>query len=89
MQSSPKSVPWIVRQFVTNYGWRHVKVIAGVRAVVALWLLVLGIIFCAYGYWWGVLLFVAAALVGWLAYQMPRWKLALEAETGHQAPKAA
>jgi hypothetical protein len=25
---------------------------------------------------------VAAGLVGWLAYQMPRWKLALDAEKG-------
>lgn len=89
MRSSPKSVPWIVRRFVTKYGWRHVKVIAGVRAVVAVWLLVLGIILCAYGYWWGVLLIVAAGLSGWLAHQMPRWKLELDAETGHQAPKAA
>lgn len=89
MQSSPKSVPWIVRRSVTKHGWRHVKVVAGVRAVVAVWLLVLGIILCAYGYWWGVLLFVAVALVRRLACQMPRWKLALDAETGHQAPKAA
>ncbi|MGD0985690.1 MAG: hypothetical protein ABSA65_18045 [Acidimicrobiales bacterium] len=89
MRSSPKSVPWIVRRFVTKYEWRHVKVIVGVRAVVAVWLLVLGSILCAYGYWWGALLFLAAGLQGWVAYQMPRWKLALDAETGRQAPKAA
>ena len=85
MQSSQKSVPWIVRRFIPKYEWRHVKVIAGVRAVAAVWLLVLGSILRAYGYWWGALLFLAAGLAGWVAYQMPRWKLALDAETGHQA----
>ena len=30
VQSSPKSVPWIVRRFIPKYEWRHVKVIAGV-----------------------------------------------------------
>jgi hypothetical protein len=88
VQSSPKSVPWIVRRIVINYEWRHVKVIAGVRAVVAVWLLFLGVILCAYDYWWGALLFVAAALQGWVAYHMPRWKLALDAERSIQAPKA-
>jgi hypothetical protein len=45
-------------------------------------LIALGAIFCAYGYWWRALLFAAAGLVGWLAYQMPRWKQALDAENG-------
>jgi hypothetical protein len=41
------------------------------RALVALWLIVLGIILCACacGYRRGALLLVAAGLVGWLAYQ--------------------
>jgi hypothetical protein len=51
-----------------------------VSALVALWLIILGTIFCVNGYWWGVLLFVAAGLVGWLAYQIPRWKRALDTE---------
>jgi len=33
----------------------------------------------AIAHWWGAFLFVAAGLVGWLACQMPRWKLALDA----------
>jgi hypothetical protein len=81
----PRSVPWVIRHLVTKYEWRHVKLISGVRAVVALWLVVLGTILCAYGYWWGLFLFVAAGLVGSLVYQMPRWKLALDAERDHQA----
>jgi signal transduction histidine kinase len=63
----------------TQFGWRHVKGVAVVRLLVAIWLVILGSIFCASGHWWGAFLFVAAGLVGWLAYQMPRWKLVLDA----------
>lgn len=82
MQASTKTVPWLFRRWVTRYGWRHVKFVAGVRALVALWLIILGTMFCAHGYWWGALLLVAAGLVGWLAYQIPRWKRALDTENG-------
>lgn len=76
------TVPRIIRRTTTRFGWRHVEGIAVIRFLVAVWLVCLGSIFCAFGYWWGALLYVAAALVGWLAYQMPRWKLALDAEKG-------
>jgi hypothetical protein len=88
VQSSPKSVPWIVRRIVINYEWRHVRVVAGVRAEAAVWLLFLGVILCAYGYWWGAVLFAAAALQGWVALHLPRWKLAIDAERSVQAPGA-
>lgn len=81
-QVATKTVPWPFRRWVTRYGWRHVKFVAVVRALVALWLIILGSIFCANGYWWGALLLVAAGLVGWLACQIPRWKRALDAENG-------
>lgn len=45
-----------------------------VRACVAPWPIIPGIILCTCGYRRGALLLVAAGLVGWLAYQMPRWK---------------
>ena len=62
-----------------TFGWRHVKGVALIRLLVAIWLVILGSVFCASGHWWGAFLFAAAALVGWLAYQMPRWKRALDA----------
>jgi signal transduction histidine kinase len=58
---------------------RHAKGVAVIRFLVAVWLLILGAIFCAAGHWWGVFLFVAAFLIAWLAYQMPQWKLTLDA----------
>jgi Na+/H+-translocating membrane pyrophosphatase len=82
MQASTTSMPTFIERTVTKFEWRHVKGIAAIRVLVALWLLFLGSILCAYGYWWGAILFVVAGLVGWLAYQMPRWKLALDAERG-------
>jgi hypothetical protein len=80
-QASTRPVPWIVRRTVPQFGWRHVKGVAVIRSLVAVWLVILGAIFCASGSWWGPLLFVAAALNASLAYLMPRWKLALDADS--------
>ncbi|MGH9030126.1 MAG: sensor histidine kinase [Acidimicrobiales bacterium] len=80
MLPSTTTVPQFIRSLpATRFGWRHVKGVAVTRFLVAIWLAILGSIFCASGHWWGALLFVAAGGVGWLAYQMPRWKLALDA----------
>jgi signal transduction histidine kinase len=81
MQPSTNPVPGIVRHGWpgTEFGWRHVKGVAVIRLLVAIWLVILGSIFCATGRWWGAILFGVAGLVGWLAYQMPRWKRALDA----------
>jgi signal transduction histidine kinase len=78
MKASTKPVAWVIRYGATQFGWRHVKRVAVLRLAVAVWLVILGSIFCAYGHWWGALLLVPAALNGWLAYQMPRWKRALD-----------
>ncbi len=78
--SAARSVPAIIQQgWPGTFGWRHVKGVALTRLLVAIWLLALGSFFCATGRWWGALLFATAGLLGWLAYQMPRWKLALDA----------
>jgi hypothetical protein len=82
LQTPTKKVPRVVRRLVTQFEWSHVKVVSAIRALVALWLLFLGSILCAYGYWWGAVLYLAAAGVGWLAYEMPRWKSAIDAEGG-------
>lgn len=80
MPPSVKPVPGFVKRITTEFGWRHVHGIAVIRFLVAVWLTCLGTIFLAFGYWWGASLYVAAGLVGALAYLMPRWKLALDAE---------
>ena len=78
-QPPAKPVPAIIQEGVTDFGWRHVKGVAAIRSLVAVWLIILGCVFCGTGHWWGAFLFVAAAVVGWLAYKMPRWKRALDA----------
>ena len=80
VQPSTKPVPLIIRRLSTEFGRRHVKGVAITRLLVASWLVILASTFCASGRWWGALLFVAAALVGSLAYLMPRWETALVAE---------
>jgi hypothetical protein len=59
----------------TQFGARHIKGVAIIRAVVALWLVCLGVILCANGHWWAASLFAIAAVVGWLAYQVPKWNV--------------
>ena len=78
-QRPAKPVPAMIQHGVTDFGWRHVKGVAFIRSLVAVWLIILGCVFCGTGRWWGAFLFVAAAVVGWLAYKMPRWKQALDA----------
>jgi signal transduction histidine kinase len=79
-----RPVPRIILRTTTGFGWRHANGIAVIRFLVAVWLVCLGVIFCAFGDWLGALLFVAAALVGALAYLMPRWKVALDAQKNAQ-----
>lgn len=79
-ERAKRPVPRVVRRSTTRFGWRHVQGIATIRFLVAVWLVCLASIFLAFGYWWGAFLLLAAGLAGWLAYQMPRWKAALEDE---------
>jgi Flp pilus assembly protein TadB len=68
----------------THSGWRSVRRVALLRLLIAVWLVILGSVFCAFGHWWGVLLgaflFALALLHGWLAYRMTRSKRALDAD---------
>jgi hypothetical protein len=61
---------------VSAWGKQHAKGVAVIRLMVAAWLVILGVVFCALGHWWGVLYFPAAGAVAWLAYQLPRWTAA-------------
>jgi hypothetical protein len=87
MHEPTEPVPPIVRGTFTEFGSRHVKGVAVVRLLVAIWLVILGAILCAFGHWGGAFLFVAAGLVGSLAYLVPRWKLALDAPRNVHTPR--
>jgi hypothetical protein len=49
---------------------RHWRLIVRMRVAIGIWLLVVGGILLSYGYWWGVLIFVAAALHFYFAYRL-------------------
>jgi len=49
---------------------RHPRVIIAIRLVVAAWLLALGSVLCAYGYWGGALIYLAAVAHIVLAYRL-------------------
>ena len=49
---------------------RHWRLIVRLRVTIGIWLLVVGGILLSYGYWWGILIFVAAALHFYLAYRL-------------------
>ena len=50
--------------------YRHPKAWGGVCVAVGLWLFVLGVILCSYGFWWGASLIAVAALELWVAYRL-------------------
>jgi hypothetical protein len=80
LERPTRPVPSIIRRTVSPFGWRHVQGIAVIRFLVALWLVCLASIVLSFGDWWGAFLLPVAGLVASLAYLMPRWKLALDAE---------
>ena len=57
------------------FGARHIKGVAVSRWVAAVCFVIAGVLVVAFGHWWGLVFFVAAALNGSLAYLVPRWNL--------------
>ncbi len=46
---------------ILPFALRAPRSVAAVRAIAGVFLIVLGAVFCGMGYWWGLVLFVAAA----------------------------
>jgi len=64
------SEPLIMRILLRPAAYRHAKVWGIVCVAVSLWLFVLGVILCSYGFWWGASLIAVAALELWVAYRL-------------------
>lgn len=84
MEPKARPVPSIIRRTTSPFGWRHAEGIAVIRFLVAVWLVCLASIVLSFGDWWGAFLLPVAALLAWLAYRVPRWKLTLDAEKNVQ-----
>jgi signal transduction histidine kinase len=64
------SRPLIIRFLVRPAAYRHPRAWGSVSMAAGLWVFVLGVILCSYGFWWGVLLILVAALEIWVAYHL-------------------
>jgi signal transduction histidine kinase len=64
------SEPLIMRILLRPAAYRHPKAWGSVCLAVGLWLFILGIILCSYGFWWGASLIAVAALELWIAYRL-------------------
>jgi hypothetical protein len=82
-QQSTRLAPSPGRGTLTAFGARHVKGVAVSRWVAAVCFVIAGALVVAFGHWWGLVFFVAAALNGSLAYLVPRWN------SPRNAPKTA
>lgn len=59
----PEDAPRIVKLLTGPWHWRHPRVFIGMELLVSVWVVTIGIVTCAAGYWEGALCFVLAALL--------------------------
>jgi predicted nicotinamide N-methyase len=72
-QQSTRVAPPAARGTFTAFGARHVKGVAVSRWIATASFVIAGLLVVAFGHWWGLVFFVAAALNGSLAYLVPHW----------------
>jgi len=61
-----------------SFVYRYARAFATVHFVVGTWLVILGLILCSYGYFWGAALLLATVLHFWIGYRL---MLAAQAQT--------
>jgi hypothetical protein len=64
--------PLVMRILVRPSVYRHPRAWGGVCAAAGLWVFALGIILCAYRFWWGTAVIAVGALELWIAYRLLR-----------------
>lgn len=72
MEPSPDSAPWIVQRLTGPWHWNHPRLFVGIELLVAAWVVTIGALLCAGGYWEGVFCFVVAVLLLWFLYAFER-----------------
>ena len=86
--------PLIMRILVRPAAYRYPRAYGGVCLAAGLWVLFLGVILCAYGFWWGAALIAVGALELWVAYHLllaplPRRVRELEQARAHAVDDSA
>jgi signal transduction histidine kinase len=64
------SEPLIMRILLRPFIYRRSKAWGSMYLVVGAWLVILGVILCSVGFWWGAALIAAGALELWIAYRL-------------------
>lgn len=67
-----RSQPLVMRILIRRIVYRHPKFWASLCLPAGLWVVILGTILCAYGFWWGAGLMAVGALELWIAYRLLR-----------------
>ncbi len=62
----------IISFLVRPAAYRHPRAWGSASMAAGLWVFVLGVILCSYGFWWGALLILVAALEIWVACHLLR-----------------
>ncbi len=62
--------PLLMRILVRRYVYRHPRAWGSLCLAAGSWLVILGTILCAYGFWWGAGLIAVGALELWIAYHL-------------------
>lgn len=75
MRPSAENIPWIIRHLTGDWHWHHARFFVGMELVVPAWMVTIGVILCASGYWEGALVFVGVALLLWfiLLFERAVW----------------
>jgi hypothetical protein len=72
-RQSARVAPSPGRGIFLAFGARHIKGVAALRWIAVVCFVIAGVSVVAFGHWWGLVFFGAAALNGSLAYLVPRW----------------
>jgi hypothetical protein len=64
------SQPLIMRILVRPFVYRHPKAWGGVELAAGTWVLLLGLLLCGYGFWWGAALIAVATLQLWIGRRL-------------------
>jgi len=70
MYEHPAYVPRGIMKIIPFWEYRYPETFIRIGWVASLSLIILGVVLCAVGYWWGAVLFAPAALRLWIAYQL-------------------
>lgn len=86
---SPEEMPWIVRHLTGPWHWHHPRLFVGVELLVAMWLVALGAILSAQGYWESALCFLFVVFMLAFLWVFARALGSVDARIARERPLSA